>query len=40
VALLHRGVLVEQGPTARIFDAPQSDHARTLLAAMPEVVVP
>ncbi len=39
VAILHRGVLVEQGPAAAIFDNPQSDHARTLLAAMPEVAV-
>ena len=40
VALIHRGVLVEQGPTDKIFDHPQSEHARTLLAAMPEVAVP
>jgi ABC-type oligopeptide transport system ATPase subunit len=40
VALLHRGVIVEQGPTAAIFDAPQHAITRTLLAAMPEVVVP
>jgi ABC-type oligopeptide transport system ATPase subunit len=40
VALLHRGVIVEQGLTAAIFDAPQHAITRTLLAAMPEVVVP
>jgi ABC-type glutathione transport system ATPase component len=40
VALLHRGAVVEQGPTAEIFDRPQSPHTRSLLAAMPEVVVP
>ncbi len=40
VALLHRGELVEQGPTAAIFDAPRHEVTRTLLAAMPEVVVP
>ena len=34
--LLHRGRLIEEGPVARIFDAPQSDYARTLLAAMPD----
>ncbi len=40
VALLHRGELVEQGETAAIFDAPRHAVTRTLLAAMPEVVVP
>ena len=40
VALLHRGELVEQGPTASIFDAPRHEVTRTLLSAMPEVVVP
>ena len=37
VALIHHGRIVEQGDSARIFDAPQTDYARTLLAAMPEV---
>jgi ABC-type oligopeptide transport system ATPase subunit len=40
VALLHRGELVEQGPTATIFDAPRHEVTRMLLAAMPEVAVP
>lgn len=36
-ALILRGRLVEQGETQSVFDAPQSDYARTLIAAMPEV---
>ncbi len=40
VALLHRGEVVEHGPTATIFDTPRHEVTRTLLAAMPEVVVP
>jgi ABC-type oligopeptide transport system ATPase subunit len=39
VALIYRGKIVEEGETGRIFDAPASDYARTLLAAMPEVRV-
>ena len=39
VALIHHGRIVEQGDSARIFEAPQTDYARTLLAAMPEVHV-
>ena len=39
VALMYRGAIVEEGATARIFDAPASDYARMLLAAMPEVRV-
>lgn len=39
VALIHHGRLVEQGPRQAIFDAPQTEYARMLLAAMPEVVV-
>lgn len=35
-ALIYRGRLVEEGPVARLFDAPESDYARTLLAAMPD----
>jgi ABC-type oligopeptide transport system ATPase subunit len=35
VALLHRGRLVEQGPTERVWTAPESDYARMLIAAMP-----
>ena len=36
-ALIYRGKIVEQGETQAVFDAPQSDYARTLIAAMPEV---
>lgn len=36
-ALIYRGKIVEQGDTQAVFDAPQSDYARTLIAAMPEV---
>jgi ABC-type oligopeptide transport system ATPase subunit len=36
VALIYRGEIVEQGETERIFEAPESDYARLLLAAMPE----
>jgi ABC-type oligopeptide transport system ATPase subunit len=36
VALIYRGEIVEQGETDRIFEAPESDYARLLLAAMPE----
>jgi ABC-type glutathione transport system ATPase component len=39
VALIRHGRIVEQGPCRQIFDAPQTDYARTLLAAMPEVHV-
>ncbi len=40
VALIYRGEIVEKGDTRSVFDAPQSDYARELLAAMPEVRVP
>ncbi len=40
VALIHHGVVVEQGTRDQIFDAPQHDYTRQLLAAMPEVAVP
>ncbi len=36
VALLYRGELVEEGATEKIFTAPQSDYAKTLIAASPE----
>ncbi|WP_312525312.1 ATP-binding cassette domain-containing protein [Paracoccus sp. (in: a-proteobacteria)] len=36
VAVIYRGKLVEQGPVDQIFDHPQSDYTRTLLAAMPD----
>jgi peptide/nickel transport system ATP-binding protein len=35
VSVLHRGVQVEQGPVARVFDQPQADYTRSLLAAIP-----
>jgi peptide/nickel transport system ATP-binding protein len=31
------GAMVEQGPVARIFDAPAMDYTRTLLAAVPRI---
>ena len=40
VAVIYRGEIKEQGETQRVFDAPESDYARSLLAAMPEVRVP
>lgn len=40
VALINRGVLVEQGDSDEIFDNPQSDYAKTLIGAMPEVKAP
>ena len=36
VALLHAGRIVEEGPTEQVFEAPRSDYARMLLAALPE----
>ena len=36
VAVIHRGKLVEQGPVERIFERPESDHTRMVLAAMPD----
>ena len=35
VALIHQGRIVEQGTRDQIFDAPQNDYTRQLLAAMP-----
>ncbi|MCE0505020.1 ATP-binding cassette domain-containing protein [Roseivivax sp. GX 12232] len=40
VALIYRGELVEEGETDRIFDHPESEYARMLTRAMPEVRVP
>ena len=37
VALILRGRIVEEGETTRVFDLPQSDYARMLISAMPEV---
>ncbi|WP_298259424.1 ATP-binding cassette domain-containing protein [Bradyrhizobium sp.] len=35
VAILYRGEVVEYGPVARVFSAPQHDYTRRLLAAIP-----
>ena len=35
VAILQRGVIVEQGATAEIFANPQHDYTRSLLDAVP-----
>ncbi len=36
VAVIYRGKLLEKGPVEEIFDNPQSDYTRMLLAAMPD----
>ncbi len=36
IALIYRGAIVEEGITADVFDNPQSEYARTLIAAVPE----
>ena len=35
IAVMYRGKLVEEGPTAQVFETPQQDYTRSLLAAIP-----
>lgn len=37
VALLHRGAVVESGPTPMVFNSPQTVYARRLIEAMPTI---
>jgi len=37
VGVMHRGVLVEQGPVDEIFDSPKADYTRMLLDAVPDI---
>ena len=37
IAVMYRGKLVEEGSTQQVFDAPQQDYTRSLLAAIPGV---
>ena len=39
VIIMRLGCVVEQGPTRQIFEDPQSDYGRTLLAAVPRLAV-
>jgi oligopeptide transport system ATP-binding protein len=38
-AVMHRGKLIEQGSAAAVFDAPQADYTRRLLASWPRLRV-
>ena len=37
IAVMHRGKLVEEGSTTQVFETPQQDYTRSLLAAIPGV---
>ncbi|HEX8487158.1 MAG TPA: ATP-binding cassette domain-containing protein [Propionibacteriaceae bacterium] len=38
VVVMRRGRVVEQGPTAQVYDDPQDDYTRALLAAVPRLL--
>jgi ABC-type microcin C transport system duplicated ATPase subunit YejF len=35
IAVMHQGKIVEQGPAEQVYEQPQSDYTRALLAAVP-----
>jgi peptide/nickel transport system ATP-binding protein len=37
IAILHQGEIVECGPTEQIFEQPQHEYTRRLMAAMPQI---
>ncbi len=37
VAVLRQGQLVESGPIAQVYDSPQHDYTRQLLASVPKL---
>jgi ABC-type microcin C transport system duplicated ATPase subunit YejF len=37
IAVLHQGQIVEQAPAAELFDNPQHDYTKKLLAAVPQI---
>ena len=37
IAVMYHGKLVEEGSTQQVFDSPQQDYTRSLLAAIPGV---
>jgi ABC-type glutathione transport system ATPase component len=36
-AVMHDGVIVEEGPSERLWSAPRHDYTKTLIAAVPEI---